>query len=70
MGLLVEGTWQDRWYDTKDNGGKFVRGAIAMARLGHARRRAGRRPGARLQGRTRPLPSLCLARLSRGRTAR
>jgi len=25
MGLLVEGRWQDRWYDTKDSGGKFVR---------------------------------------------
>ncbi len=26
MGLLVEGKWQDRWYDTKETGGKFVRG--------------------------------------------
>ena len=25
MGLLVEGTWQDQWYDTKGNQGKFVR---------------------------------------------
>ncbi|WP_269932515.1 glutathione S-transferase family protein [Aminobacter sp. HY435] len=25
MGLLVEGKWQDRWYDTKSTGGKFVR---------------------------------------------
>ena len=25
MGLLVEGRWQDRWYDTADNGGRFVR---------------------------------------------
>ena len=25
MGLLVDGKWQDRWYDTKDSGGKFVR---------------------------------------------
>jgi len=25
MGLLVEGQWQDRWYDTKSHGGKFVR---------------------------------------------
>ncbi|MCA0028456.1 MULTISPECIES: glutathione S-transferase family protein [unclassified Mesorhizobium] len=25
MGLLVEGKWQDRWYDTKGSGGKFVR---------------------------------------------
>ncbi|TPK93820.1 glutathione S-transferase family protein [Mesorhizobium sp. B2-4-12] len=25
MGLLVEGKWQDRWYDTKSSGGKFVR---------------------------------------------
>ena len=25
MGLLVDGKWQDRWYDTKNSGGKFVR---------------------------------------------
>ncbi|AQA19307.1 glutathione-dependent reductase [Halioglobus japonicus] len=25
MGLLVDGKWQDTWYDTKSSGGKFVR---------------------------------------------
>jgi glutathionyl-hydroquinone reductase len=25
MGLLVDGVWQDRWYDTKGTGGRFVR---------------------------------------------
>lgn len=25
MGLLVEGVWKDRWYDTESNDGKFVR---------------------------------------------
>ncbi|HEY6633614.1 MAG TPA: glutathione S-transferase family protein [Rhizobiaceae bacterium] len=25
MGLLVEGKWVDRWYDTKESGGRFVR---------------------------------------------
>lgn len=25
MGLLVAGQWQDQWYDTKNNDGKFVR---------------------------------------------
>ena len=25
MGLLVDGKWQDRWYDTKTSGGKFIR---------------------------------------------
>ncbi|WP_028879953.1 glutathione S-transferase family protein [Terasakiella pusilla] len=25
MGLLVDGTWQDQWYDTKSTGGKFKR---------------------------------------------
>ena len=25
MGLLVEGKWQDTWYDTKSTGGKFIR---------------------------------------------
>ncbi|MEO0802180.1 MAG: glutathione S-transferase family protein [Cyanobacteria bacterium J06642_2] len=25
MGLLIDGTWHDRWYDTKASGGHFVR---------------------------------------------
>ncbi len=25
MGLLIEGQWHDRWYDTQKHGGKFVR---------------------------------------------
>jgi putative glutathione S-transferase len=25
LGLLVEGRWQDEWYDTKSTGGRFVR---------------------------------------------
>ncbi len=25
MGLLVDGKWQDQWYDTKASGGKFIR---------------------------------------------
>ena len=25
MGLLVDGKWQDRWYNTEEHGGKFVR---------------------------------------------
>ena len=25
MGLLVEGRWTDRWYDTEETGGRFVR---------------------------------------------
>ncbi|UWR37316.1 glutathione S-transferase family protein [Sulfitobacter sp. W074] len=27
MGLLVDGKWQDKWYDTKSSGGKFERAA-------------------------------------------
>ncbi len=27
MGLLVEGQWQDKWYDTEENQGQFVRSA-------------------------------------------
>ncbi|TNF63317.1 MAG: glutathione S-transferase family protein [Rhodobacteraceae bacterium] len=27
MGLLVDGVWQDQWYDTAKTGGKFVRSA-------------------------------------------
>jgi len=25
MGLLVDGVWQDQWYDTKSSGGRFIR---------------------------------------------
>ena len=25
MGMLVQGQWQDRWYDTEANDGEFVR---------------------------------------------
>ena len=25
MGLLVDGKWQDRWYDTSESGGRFKR---------------------------------------------
>src|SRR5690625_1012354 len=25
MGMLIEGRWHDRWYDTKATGGRFVR---------------------------------------------
>lgn len=25
MGLLVDGKWHDKWYDTKSNGGRFIR---------------------------------------------
>ncbi len=25
MGLLIDGVWHDRWYDTKNTGGRFVR---------------------------------------------
>ncbi|MFT5521969.1 MAG: putative glutathione S-transferase, partial [Enterobacterales bacterium] len=25
MGLLVDGVWQDKWYDTKSNNGKYIR---------------------------------------------
>ncbi len=30
MGLLVEGKWQDKWYDTKKTGGRFVRQSSAF----------------------------------------
>ena len=25
MGLLIDGIWKDRWYETEKTGGKFVR---------------------------------------------
>jgi putative glutathione S-transferase len=30
MGLLVDGQWQDRWYDTDSTGGRFERSAAAF----------------------------------------
>lgn len=30
MGLLVDGVWQDQWYDTKSTGGRFVRKEAAF----------------------------------------
>ena len=27
MGLLVDGNWQDKWYDTDSTGGRFERSA-------------------------------------------
>ena len=30
MGLLVNGVWQDRWYETESSGGRFVRDAAAF----------------------------------------
>ena len=27
MGLLIDGKWHDKWYDTKSTGGKFERSA-------------------------------------------
>jgi glutathionyl-hydroquinone reductase len=30
MGLLIDGVWHDRWYDTKAAGGRFVRPATAF----------------------------------------
>lgn len=30
MGLLVEGQWQDKWYDTKSSGGRFERKASSF----------------------------------------
>jgi len=27
MGLLVDGVWHDKWYDTKSTGGRFERSA-------------------------------------------
>jgi putative glutathione S-transferase len=32
MGLLIEGTWHDRWYDTKKSDGKFIREATQFRR--------------------------------------
>jgi putative glutathione S-transferase len=30
MGLLVDGVWQDRWYDTKKTGGRFERSSSSL----------------------------------------
>ena len=33
MGLLVEGEWHDKWYDTESSGGKFVHPEAAFRYL-------------------------------------
>ncbi len=30
MGLLIDGAWHDKWYDTKESGGRFVRSESAF----------------------------------------
>ncbi len=32
MGMLIEGQWKDRWYDTKKHGGRFVRSEAGFRR--------------------------------------
>jgi putative glutathione S-transferase len=63
MGLLVDGVWQDQWYDTKSTGGRFVRKDSAFRKLDHRRRLSRPDWNRRLQGRGRALSSLRLARL-------
>lgn len=41
MGLLVEGQWQDRWYDTDSSGGRFEREAARFSNWVTADGRAG-----------------------------
>ncbi|OAN86906.1 glutathione S-transferase family protein [Sulfitobacter geojensis] len=41
MGLLVDGKWQDKWYDTKSSGGKFERAAAKFRNWVTADGRAG-----------------------------
>ena len=36
MGVLVEGVWEDQWYDTQSTAGRFVRCEIALPQLDHA----------------------------------
>lgn len=31
MGLLIEGLWHDRWYETAETGGRFRRDAPSFA---------------------------------------
>ena len=37
MGQLVDGRWEDSWYDTKDSGGRFVRSRQPVISLAHRR---------------------------------
>ncbi len=39
MGLLIDGVWHDRWYDTGKTGGRFVR-SESVFQLDHAGRLA------------------------------
>ena len=46
MGLLIDGEWHDRWYDTKSSGGRFERDRQAAVRAGEHRVRDAAHPAA------------------------
>ena len=33
MGQLVDGVWQDTWYDTKSTGGRFKRSVLSLIHI-------------------------------------
>ena len=56
MGLLIDGVWHDRWYDTGKTGGRFVRQTSAFRNWvspdgAPGPRRAGGRSGGPPRGR-------------------
>lgn len=65
MGQLVDGVWQDVWYDTKSTGGRFKRSVSAFRNW----LTADGAPGPSGEGglrRKRSLSSVCFSRLSVG----
>ena len=66
MGLLIDGQWHDRWYDTGESGGRFVRSAAQCRNWVTADGSPGPSGRGRLQGGAGAIPSLCVARLPMG----
>ncbi len=66
MGLLIDGKWEDQWYDTKSSGGRFVRKDSAFRNWITADGSAGPTGGAGFKAEAGALSPLCFLRLSMG----
>lgn len=69
MGLLVDGKWQDKWYDTSKTGGRFERSQSQWRDFVTAD--GGKPKGARAASRPSPVATISTSRWpARGRTGR
>lgn len=66
MGLLVNGEWQDKWYDTKSTGGHFKRWDSAFRNWVTADGAPGPTGAGGFKAEPRPLSPLRLLRLPLG----